>query len=306
MTYSGLWELCLQDHRPSNIAIKLNAKGERAVRQKHPWIFSQNIIKINKKATYGDIGIVFSHKKNKVLGVGLMDPSSPIALKMIHFGGGIKIDNQFFNEKLVKAIGRRKSVRFHTNAMRLVFGENDLLPGLIVDQYAEVVVIKIYSSMWLPYVSIIHDCLIKRLKPQAIVLRGSRNVIKSLNIHYPESVEVTYGKLTEPKVEFHEYGVRFFAHLIKGHKTGFFLDHRVNRNKVGAMASGKTVLDVFAYAGGFGIHALVGGAREVTSLDISAQALELAKKGNLPTLYATLSPFNCSSVLPTAATSGDV
>lgn len=276
-TSSSLWEHCCKAHQPSSIAIKLTAKGERSVRQKHPWIFDQSIIKTNKNPASGDVGIVFSHKKNKVLGVGLMDPSSPITLKMLHFGGGAKIDAQFFNAKLVEAIGRRKSLKPVTNAMRLVFGENDALPGLIVDQYSEVIVIKIYSLMWLPYVSMIQGCLIEQLSPKAVILRGNRQVTKSLNLTEDIGVELTYGELTHPEVEFHEYGVRFLAHLIKGHKTGFFLDHRDNRNRVGQMAAGKTVLDVFAYAGGFGVHALVGGAKSVTSLDISAQALELAK-----------------------------
>ena len=131
--------------------------------------------------------------------------------------------------------------------------------------------------MWLPYVSMIQGCLIEQLSPKAVILRGNRQVTKSLNLTEDKGIELTYGKLTHPEVEFHEYGVRFLAHLIKGHKTGFFLDHRDNRNRVGQMAAGKTVLDVFAYAGGFGVHALVGGAKAVTSLDISAQALELAK-----------------------------
>ena len=106
--------------------------------------------------------------------------------------------------------------------------------------------------------------------------------------HKLKNGEVVYGTLKNEVVEFIEHGVQFSANVIKGHKTGYFLDHRANRKQVGEWSKGKTVLDVFSYAGGFSVHALANGARAVTSLDISKQALEIAiENGKLNTYSGT-------------------
>src|SRR5690606_5185523 len=106
---------------------------------------------------------------------------------------------------------------------------------------------------------------------ESLVLRLSRNLQK-MKISFKEG-DVLYGNFDNHTVTFKEYGVNFQADLLLGHKTGFFLDHRANRHRVGQLAKGKTVLDVFSYAGGFSVHALASGAKEVTSLDFSKQAL---------------------------------
>jgi len=275
----SLWDHCdPQNHAPQIVAVKLSAKGERSVRQHHPWIFDQNILKTNKTPKAGDIGIIFAYKSNKVIGLGLMDPKSPIAIKMIHFDGGAEINEAFFLDLFKKAIEKRTPLIDKTNAMRLVFGENDGLPGLIVDQYDAVMVVKIYSLMWLPYMALIKEVLLSLCAPKSIVLRANRHVSRALKLEEEDQVVLIYGSLPNPEIEFHEYGVRFLAHVLKGHKTGFFLDHRNNRHRVGQLSHGKRVLDVFAYAGGFGVHALANGAKQVTSIDISAQALSLAEK----------------------------
>lgn len=109
-------------------------------------------------------------------------------------------------------------------------------------------------------------------------MRLSRNVAREGNKYGLEEGQIIHGELKNEEVNFKEHGVNFSANVIKGHKTGYFLDHRENRRKVGELAKGKTVLDVFSYAGGFSVHALAGGAKEVTSLDISAQALAIAEE----------------------------
>lgn len=276
---NNLWDHCdATRYTPQTIAVKLSAKGERSLRQHHPWIFDQNILKTNKPPKFGDVGVVFAHKTNKVIGVGLLDPDSPIALKMLHFDGGTNLDAPFFKGVLSAAVQKREPLRDVTNALRLVFGENDGLPGLIVDQYDQVLVLKIYSLMWLPYVQLIQQILLELVAPTAILIRANRHVSKRLKLKEEDQIVLSYGELPNPEIEFHEYGVHFLAHVLKGHKTGFFLDHRDNRRKVGALSHGKRVLDVFAYAGGFGVHALANGAKKVSSVDISAQALQLAQR----------------------------
>lgn len=276
---NNLWDYCAPEaHKPQIIAVKLSAKGERSLRQGHPWIFDQNLLKTNKTPKAGDVGVVFAHNTNKVIGVGLMDPASPIALKLLHFDGGARLDEAFFTNVLKSAIQKRQPLCAVTNAMRLIFGENDGMPGLIVDQYDQVLVIKIYSLMWLPYIRKIQNILNDLLAPESILIRANRHVSKTLKLKEDAQIVLTHGALRSPEIEFHEYGVRFLAHVLKGHKTGFFLDHRLNRHRVGQLSHNKRMLDVFAYAGGFGVHALANGAKLVTSVDISAQALLLAEK----------------------------
>src|SRR5690606_21539908 len=163
----------------------------------------------------------------------------------------------------------------NTNSYRLVFGENDGFPGFITDVYAEVMVVKLYSAIWFPYLQDILELLIEVSGCKTVVLRLSRN-LQAQNYFDLKDGMVLYGTLKNEEVVFVEHGVLFTANVIKGHKTGYFLDHRENRRRVGELAKNKTVLDVFSYAGGFSVHALAGGAEGVTSVDISKQALELA------------------------------
>jgi len=164
------------------------------------------------------------------------------------------------------------------NAYRLIFGENDGLPSLICDVYAGVAVLKLYSGIWFPYLDPIKTAIVAVAKVRAVIIRYARMLTYRLTAENPKEGTCIVGKLEQPEVTFKEHSVLFQCNIVKGHKTGFFLDHRPNRIKVQQLAKGLRVLDVFSYAGGFSVHALVGGAREVTSVDISAQALGLARR----------------------------
>ncbi|WP_194768684.1 class I SAM-dependent rRNA methyltransferase [Tamlana sp. I1] len=264
-------------NQPKRLAVKLNAKGEQFVLQGHPWVFSNNIIKINDGAKSGDLAIIFGKSKNRVIGLGLYDANSPIRIKMLHSGyEKVEINTAFFQNKIEEAYKKRKSLlKTNTNSYRLLFGENDGFPGLIADVYASVLVVKLYSEIWLPYIETIIASLQKTSKAKTVVVRLSRSLEQSKQ-HKLSNGEVVYGTLENEVVHFVEHNVNFSANVIKGHKTGYFLDHRANRKQVGLWSKGKTVLDVFSYAGGFSVHALYNGAKEVTSLDISKQALEIA------------------------------
>ncbi|MEZ4875209.1 MAG: class I SAM-dependent rRNA methyltransferase [Flavobacteriaceae bacterium] len=262
---------------PQTLAVKLTVAGERSVRQGHPWVFSESIEKCNKEGRPGDIAIVFSHKTNKVMGIGLYDPQSPIRIKMLHWGSSVTLNEAFFTEKIARAFSlRNELLQTHTNAYRLLFGENDGFPSLIADVYGTVLVLKLYSAIWLPYLSLVIPSLLAISQCETAVLRLGRNVEKELKEFPLRDGKVLVGNLDNETLPFMEHGVHFSANVIKGHKTGYFLDHRHNRKRAGELAVGKTMLDVFAYAGGFSVHALARGAKEVTSVDISEQALELA------------------------------
>lgn len=264
---------------PNRLAIHLRSKAERMVRKEHPWVFEGSITKQNKEGEAGDVAIVFDNAKNKLLAIGLYDPYSPIRIKLLQYKRGATIDEDWLRAKIKQAYERRQPLlATDTNSYRLLYGENDGLPGVVADVYASVMVVKLYSLIWLPYLKWLLPILLETSNTQQLVLRLSRNVQQQeellLGLH---DGQVLYGQLDQPEVIFREHGVRFSANVISGHKTGFFLDHRHNRKRVGELAKGRRVLDVFSYAGGFSVHALVGGAQEVVSLDISPHALALAE-----------------------------
>lgn len=272
-------------YQPQRLAVKLNAKGEQHVVKGHPWVFSNSIVKINEDAQSGDLAIVFSKNKNKLIGLGLYDANSPIRIKMLT-NGSANIDATFFKARIQVAYDKRTSLlATETNSYRLIFGENDGFPGLIADVYANVLVVKLYSEIWLPYLEAILPALQETSKAETVVLRLSR-ALENSKAHDFKDGDVIYGTLDNEVVEFVEHGVNFSANVIKGHKTGYFLDHRANRRQVGEWSSSKSVLDVFSYAGGFSVHALANNASEVTSLDISKQALEIAQQNG------KLNPYN--------------
>lgn len=258
----------------NRIATKLTSRGEKAVRSGHPWVYDQSIDKINGEPTTGDLAIIYDQKKNKLMALGLFDMDSPMRIKIISKGPA-QINEDFWKEKLTTAFEIRKPLLLSdTNSYRLIHGENDGMPGLIIDVYDKTLVVKIYSLIWLPFIALIYQLLTDIFTPQAIVQRASRKAVTSGNL---TDGEVVFGTLENETVIFKEHGISFSANVVHGHKTGFFLDHRHNRKKAGELSMGKTVLDIFSYAGGFSVHAAVGGALEVVSMDISHQALEQAK-----------------------------
>jgi len=262
---------------PERIAVKVNKIAERMIRKRHPWVFESAITKQSKEGKAGDLAIIYDQKNNKLLAIGLYDPDSPIRIKILQFRQGAKIDRTWFLSKIQAAYEQRRSLlATKTNSYRLIYGENDGLPALIADVYDEVLVIKLYARIWLPYLEEILPLLLATSACETVVLRLSRNVQKLLP--ELEDGQVIHGKLAEENIIFLEHGLRFSANVIKGHKTGYFLDHRHNRKQIGTLSKNKSVLDIFAYAGGFSVHALAGEAERVVSLDISAQALAMAKQ----------------------------
>ncbi len=271
---------------PNRIAIKVKPAAERSIRQGHPWVFDGSIVKQSTEGVAGDLAIIFDQKKDKLLAVGLYDPSSPIRIKLISFDKPAVLNESWFRHKIQIAFKLREQLlATDTNSYRLIHGENDGLPGLIADVYDKVLVVKLYSPIWLPYWEIFYSILLEISNCEALVLRLSRNLQTDKNADFscfqnPNNLDgqVVYGELSHEEVIFKEHGLFFSANVVKGHKTGFFLDHRYNRKRVGELAGGKDVLDIFSYAGGFTVHAIAAGARSVTSLDISAQALEMAAR----------------------------
>ncbi len=270
--------IALPEIPTQKIAIKLKPAAETLVKKGHPWVFENSIAKQNKEGNSGDLAIIFDNRKNKFVACGFYDPNSPIRIKILQANKPANINAEWFADKVQEAYNKRiPLLKTDTNSYRLIYGENDNLPSLVVDVYDNVLVVKLYASFWFYHLKDILPELIKVSNADTTVLRLSRNVQKEKNQFGFTDGQILDGELSNEVIVFKEHGVNFSANVIHGHKTGYFLDHRNNRKKVGELSSGKTVLDVFSYAGGFSIHALVGGAKEVTSLDISAPALEIAK-----------------------------
>lgn len=260
------------------LAIKLKPAAERMVKKGHPWIFEGGIVKQSQAGNAGDLAIVYDQRKNKFLACGLYDPYSPIRIKVLQVHRPATIDATWFATRVAEAKARRAPLlTTATNSYRLVYGENDGLPSLVADIYAHVLVVKLYSASWLPHLEAVLPALLAESGAITAVLRLSRNTLPHARALGYADGQLLHGSLANEVVVFQEHGVRFSANVIHGHKTGYFLDHRHNRHRVGQLAKDKTLLDVFAYAGGFSVHALAGGAQSVTSLDISAQALQLAE-----------------------------
>ncbi len=265
---------------PQRLALKVKPAAERMIRKEHPWIFDESIVKQSAAGKAGDLAIIYDQKKNKLMAIGLYDPFSPIRIKLLQFNKPATIDEKWFQEKISLAKAKRSALfTTDTNSYRLIHGENDGLPGLVADVYDQVLVVKLYSLIWKPFLKVVLPSLMDASSCQTLVLRLSRQ-LQGLSHELPGLYDgqVLLGELKKEEIIFKEHGLLFSANPIKGHKTGYFLDHRHNRKRVGELSKGKKVLDVFAYAGGFSVHALAGGATEVISLDISSQALDMARK----------------------------
>ena len=259
----------------NKIPFKVSPKAEKYIRQGHPWVFESSIKTQKKEGVAGDVAVLFDQRRNQFLAMGLYDPDSPMRIKILSIEKGMQWSQELLTQKLKTAIDHRRPILKHTDGYRLVFGESDGLPGMICDRYKNVLVLKLYSAIWIPYLEWIVEALSQMINPECIVLRLSRLLTKNQN-HTLKEGQILHGTLENEEVIITEYGVRFKINVLRGHKTGFFLDHRHNRYLVQQKSKGKRVLDVFAYAGGFSVHALVGGASSATSIDISKQALELA------------------------------
>jgi 23S rRNA (cytosine1962-C5)-methyltransferase len=164
-----------------------------------------------------------------------------------------------------------------TTAYRIVHGENDGFPGLVVDRYSSTLVAKIYTSAWLPHLASIVPPLADLLDADRVLLRTGRNVDAG-DLLAPDGVAMLLGARPEGPVEFLERGLRFEADVLAGQKTGHFLDQRENRVLVGGLAAGAHVLDVFCCTGGFTVHAAAGGAASVLSVDRNAPALATTRR----------------------------
>jgi 23S rRNA (cytosine1962-C5)-methyltransferase len=250
---------------------------DRQIRQGHPWIFGGSIASVDGRVEAGDTVKVFADD-GTLLGRGAFSPTSQIRVRMWTTDATLSVNQAFIDERLRVACALRE--RFvlsdSTDGARLVFGENDGLPGLIVDKYSDVIAIQPQSAgaeRILPWVI---DFVVKRYTPRAVVVRGDAEVRQLEGLAAEK--RVVKGTLDAGPVLTRENDMLFHVDVIDGHKTGFYLDQRDSRALLRRCASGARVLNCFSYTGGFSVAAWLGGASQVVSVDASAPALELLKE----------------------------
>jgi 23S rRNA (cytosine1962-C5)-methyltransferase len=264
--------------RPSDqrLALRVTPDGMRHIRAGHPWLFDHSLTHVSHEGAPGDLAVVFDDDR-KFAAIGLWDPTSPLRVKILHHGKPLRVDRAFWAARLSEATSRRASLLADgdTTGVRCVNGENDGFPGLVLDRYDRTLVMKLYTAAWVPHLADIVSVIDEQFHPEALVLRLARNISPE-HLHGLEEGDALLGTCPTDPVLFLEHGLTFEADVVRGQKTGHFLDQRDNRAYVGTLVGGLRVLDVFASTGGFSVHAAAGGATEVVAVDLSAPTLAAA------------------------------
>ena len=248
----------------------VSAKGARRWDAGHPWIYRSDVV----SAPDADAGAVrVMDQRGKPIGVALWSPRSEISLRLIDRDPDAHLDDAWWRHALGNAIARRGTLGTVSNAYRLVHGEGDLLPSLVVDRYDRWLVIQLMSAGLECFRSEIVRALLELAEPSGILARNDVPLRRKEGLD--TAVELIHGTVPD-EIEIDEHGVRYLAAPWRGQKTGAFLDQRENRALVGRIARGRA-LDCFSYHGSFALH-LARGAEHVVALDTSAHALTRAEE----------------------------
>jgi 23S rRNA (cytosine1962-C5)-methyltransferase len=255
--------------------IFLKKNQERRLLAGHQWVFSNELLEVDKTIATGEVVALHTFAK-KFLGIGFFNRNSLIAYRHLSWCEE-PIERAFFVRRLRQAWQLRQELypESQTNAFRLVHGESDRLPGLVVDKFADVFSIQTFSAGMEARLDEICAALCELFSPRAIVLRNESELRKLEGL--PQYSRLAFGAL-EGTVEMHDAGICYEVDVLHGHKTGFFLDQRENRKRIRPFVRGKRVLDVFTSDGGFALNALYAGAAEVVAIDASKEALKRAQR----------------------------
>jgi len=252
--------------------------AESVIRRGHPWVYADSIREQSRPGVAGDLGVVYD-RSDRFLALGLWDPDSPLRLRVLQVGRPVLVDAAWWRGRLRTALAKRVGLfGDDTTGYRLIYGESDGWPGLVLDRYGSTLVLKIYTAAWLSRLPEVTAEVVEELKPERIVLRLSRNSTAAAEQAGWREGQNLFGTDTSERVVFKESGLKFEAEIVRGQKTGFFLDQRENRRRIESLAQEAEVLNVFSFSGGFSLYAARGGARRVTDLDISAHALTQARR----------------------------
>ena len=250
---------------------------EKSLRRRHPWVFSGAVARVQGDPEAGD-SVALRAAGGEFLAWAAYSPASQIRARVWSWEEKERIDGDFLRARLRRALGARERLLSadDSDALRLAHGESDGLPGVIADRYGDVVVLQLLSAGAERWRSELADA-VRELTGCACVFERSDADVRALE-GLPAKSGVLHGALPAAGVQLREHGLTYGVDVAAGHKTGFYLDQRDNRKRIGALARGREVLNCFCYTGGFTLNALAGGAKSVLSVDSSADALAQAQE----------------------------
>ncbi len=255
----------------------MKAKREKPLRNRHPWVFSGAIARLEGEPAAGDL-VTIESSRGEGLGVGYYNAASQIRVRLVSWGDST--DAPDWSALLKAAVARRESLHLGTSttAYRLINAEADGLPGLVVDRYGDHLVMQCLTMGIDVRKAQIAAALNELLQPQSIIERSDAKIRRKEGL--PLTTGVLAGTPPEGPELIQENGLTFEVNLLEGHKTGFYLDQRVNRSIVGGVgfSAEKDVLNLFSYTGGFGVYAARSGAKTVVNVDSSVEVLEAAER----------------------------
>ncbi|ANF59231.1 class I SAM-dependent rRNA methyltransferase [Halotalea alkalilenta] len=257
--------------------LRLKKNADRRLKAGHLWLYSNEIdIAVTPlKGFEAGAQALVEEANGRAIGVAYVNPNSLICARVVSRDPSLRLDRSLLVHRFKQALGLRQRL-FDKPFYRLIHGEGDLLPGLVIDRFGDVLVVQLNTLGMDRLRDEIVDALEKVLKPRVIVLRNDSSGRRLEQLE--QGVEVVKGEF-DGEIELEENGVRFRASAVDGQKTGWFYDHRVNRAWLNGLVQGQRVLDVFSYVGGWGVQAAAHGASQVVCVDSSARALE-AVAGN--------------------------
>jgi 23S rRNA (cytosine1962-C5)-methyltransferase len=257
--------------------LTLKSGKEANVAFRHPWIFSGAFEDIPNSIPHGSI-VQVADKHHKILATGTFSSKSSIAVRCFAFGEAV-LDRAWLKKGIAEADARRHLMGYgpdtDTTGYRVVFGEADNLPGLVVDRFGDVVVFQISTAGLDSLREDIVAAITETLHPICLIERSDMPVRAEEGL---KDVTKIHAGAADDLVPFVERGIQFLADPVKGQKTGFFLDQKDSRTALGRLAKGRVVLNLFSYSGAAGINMVLGGAKSVHNVDASADALELCRK----------------------------
>ena len=270
------------------LKVVLKRKISPRVINGHPWIFGNEVNLIDEKAKAGDIVDVFTYD-DKFVGRGYINPQSQIVVRLLTRDKNETVNDDFFYHRLLKAWQYRQQLGYTENC-RLIFGEADYMPQLIIDKFNDYFVIQTLAlgiDKWKPAIV---SAINKIFKPKGIYERND------VPVRELEGLQQQKGFLSDPfptEITINENGIQFYVDIENGQKTGYFLDQQDNRRAIQHIVKGADVLGAFCYTGTFEIHAAHYGAKSVLGLDISENACAMARRNAEPAGHLQLSMCKC-------------
>lgn len=258
-------------------AVVLKKGKEKPVLQRHPWVFSGAIQRVEGAPADGDTVLVTS-AEGQPLARGAYNSRSQIRVRIWTWDPNESIDGDFFLDRIRKSLERRDVLRqdLHTTAFRVVNAESDLLPGLVADRYADYVAVQFLTAGAERWRAEILDALEQLLRPRGIYERSDVDVRQKEGLRPAKGL--VRGQEPPDFVEILEHARRFLVDVKNGQKTGFYLDQRENRRRVARYSADREVLNCFSYTGGFSVYAGAAGATVIVNVDSSAEALAVARR----------------------------